>query len=293
LIIKASEANNIKKDKLIETIVYSLSKKNTENDIKYDIIRDKHNLRSLKIKIRKDLGLLTVFFELIIDGKLTEMELINHELRKSHQIIKNTKKELEGTKQDLRKTKEKLNVMEGKYSELLSTVEALTTKMSKIRSITSTVVFKEVYNKKKVFRQKGWNILKLYSDDMKQNNDIYLNDDDEIILNKGVYIIKGQTFLLRGDWTQLQFKSIDDRIKLNGSYAFGTCNTVKNKDKCYVSIGCSSILLDHEIKLSKKTTFIAQVYCDTHDGFVPTPKYECHDKKGYVYASSICIQKLS
>ena len=296
LIIKGSEFKNIKKDQLIKLILYSLSKRNTQNDIKYDIISDKHNLRSLKIVIQKDLGLLTVHFELIIDRKLTEMELLKNELNKSHQIIINTKKELIGTKQDLRETKERLNTMEEKYSELLSTVKALTTKMSQIRSITSTVVFKEVYTKKKMFRAQGWNILKLHSDDVKQNNDMYLNDD-QIILNKGNYIIKGQTFLLRGDWTQLQFKSIDGSndgsIKLNGSYAFGTCNTVKNKDRCYVSIGCSSILLDHEIKLSKKTTFIVQVYCDTIDGFVPTPKNDCHDNKGYVYATSICIQKLS
>ena len=153
----------------------------------------------------------------------------------------------------------------------------------------NTVLFKELY-KYNFYRSKGWNNIKLSIDDNKCD-DIYLNNNEtcsNIILNKGKYIVKGQTFLLNGSCTQLQLKSLNNKIMINGNICFGESANVDGS-------GCTSIILDTPLNIHKKTEFILRIYCHNGRGRVPGIYGISNDVKnsnGFVYATSLCIQKI-
>ena len=80
---------NIKNKKLIETILYCLSKDNDTHNIVY-----KNNDNQLNICIEWDTGLLSFNIILNIPGKLSDIDTIKNELKKMTKIVKETKKEL-------------------------------------------------------------------------------------------------------------------------------------------------------------------------------------------------------
>ena len=300
---KSKIKKTIGNDGLTKTIIYCLSPNNTKHNIKYNITQDSLKIWisyksevyffDIEVNIPKMIPKIDVSKKISndINDIRKELQLSNQKLTDKSIKLDNTVDELKETKNKLAETEEKLEVTIEQLNVLRQGMKKLQQQIDSIKdkhdspTIRPPVLFTELYDGL-IQREKGWTKIELNHCDSKDDDIIWIQNDGEIKLNKGRYIIKANTFLSEGRYTQLQFKSNDDckdPITLYGNVGYAY-------DKNYV--GVSSFILDQMITIDNPTTFHVRVHASKNSG---GSLYFCDalkDENGFCHGTSVSISKV-
>ena len=297
---KAIKFDGIQNTKLQQIILYSLSKKNKKYVVNYSITKtDKENF--IEFTINYDTEFFAIKIDLIIPAKLTDFDALKKELKRvttklndavtlvttSGNEIRVLKQKIQNLQVISKKQTKEINDFKNEFTNIIrDEINDAFQKIGNKVSYSTPIVFTEGY-KETFQRQEGWNIIAMnYADRI--DDDIYLNDNGDIILNEGKYIVEGFSFIDGSHNTTMQFVSKDGELNIPGFVCYSHYNIP------WHNVSSTTIYLPKQtIDIEQTTEFETKIYNENGaHGYVYFDDL-LKDKMGYCYSTSITIQKIS
>ena len=297
---KEIQFHGIENEKLKQIILYSLSEQNTKYGLQFDVISN-NTEKYIKISIEYDTEFFSINFSVNIPAKLSDFDAMKQELKRTTTKLTQTSTLITSFKNEIRLLKQKSQTLELKNKEQLQEFSdfkegyinqirnELDTAMKKLKggTVLPPILFRELY-KETIKRSFGWNTI-LFNSFNKDDDIKYNNENGEIILKQGKYIIGACTYLDGGYNAQIQFLSKDDdNKKLCGTMSYGDYKIEWNN---YSS--SSSMILNQLLQVTDENEiFYCRVYNSNDAAGFCYFDDNCKDINGYCYSTALSIQKI-